>query len=32
MRCFSIFKAKSIKNWKINDKVLNFILTFDKIT
>ena len=31
MRTFSIFKIKNFKNWKINEKVLNYIFYFDKI-
>ena len=32
LRCLSIFKAKSRKNWKISEKALSLISSFDRVT
>lgn len=31
LRCLGIFKVKNRKNWKISDKALSLILSFDRI-
>jgi hypothetical protein len=31
MRCYAIYKAKNMKSWKITEKIINYLLTFDKI-
>lgn len=31
MRTYLVFKQKNIRNWKINGKAFNYILSFDQI-
>jgi hypothetical protein len=31
MRTFLIFKQKNIRSWKVTDKAINHILSFDRI-